>query len=94
MTGLTGRSKDEVVRMCCHNGIITDDRGIEAMDTQRIGRSLINPQQLAHLRASLYAQRSVSNREVSVLLQAYDDLVIAVTNVAQSAGSPGLEIAA
>jgi len=54
------------------------------MTQEQATGGVMSPQHLAHLRAALYGQRVVTNRDVSVLLEAYDDLAL---RLARAVGS-------
>jgi hypothetical protein len=57
---------------------------------------VIPPQQLAHVRAQLYARRAVTNQDAAMLLEAYDELVRrleAMTAVAGSGACPRMSTA-
>ena len=53
------------------------------MEQQEDTAGVITPAQMAYLRAKLYAQRGVTNREAALLLEAYDDLLRRFTSTAE-----------
>ena len=56
----------------------------DGMAQEQATGGVMSPQHLAHLRAALYGQRVVTNRDVAVLLEAYDDLALRLAEAMRS----------